>query len=91
MKQSVVHENKIENSSHRERRNHTPLLQATKVSKQYGGSKVLNNVSLNVEAGETLVILAKNKLSDHFAASPAISNGRFYLRGFANFYAIGTK
>ena len=44
-----------------------------------------------MKPGETLVVLTKNKLSDHFAASPAISNGRFYLRGFANFYAIGTK
>ena len=44
-----------------------------------------------VTPGETLAILAKNKLSDQFAASPAISNGRLYLRGFANLYAIGAK
>jgi outer membrane protein assembly factor BamB len=44
-----------------------------------------------VKPGETLAILAKNKLSDQFAASPAISNGRLYLRGFANLYAIGAK
>lgn len=44
-----------------------------------------------VKPGETLTVLAKNKLSDQFAASPAISNGRLYLRGFANLYAIGVK
>ena len=44
-----------------------------------------------VKPGETLAILANNKLADQFAASPAISNGRLYLRGFANLYAIGAK
>ena len=41
--------------------------------------------------GETLAILARNKLSDQFAASPLISNGRLYLPGFANLYAIGAQ
>jgi len=38
-----------------------------------------------------LEILAKNKLSEQFAASPAIANGRLYLRGFGHLYAIGAK
>jgi len=44
-----------------------------------------------VKPGEKLEILAKNKLSDQFTASPAISNGRLYLRGFTALHAIGTK
>lgn len=44
-----------------------------------------------VKPGETLEILGKNKLSDQFTASPAISGGRLYLRGYASLYAIGVK
>jgi len=35
-------------------------------------------------------VLATNRLEDHFTASPAISNGRIYLRGFDMLYAIGS-
>ena len=52
----------------------------------------LSGNPLAVAAGlKTLEILAKNKLSDKFAASPAIANGRIYLRGFEHLYAIGAK
>jgi outer membrane protein assembly factor BamB len=44
-----------------------------------------------VKPGETLEILAKNRLSDQFTASPAIANGRIYLRGFEHLYAVGAK
>jgi outer membrane protein assembly factor BamB len=44
-----------------------------------------------VEAGPTFKLLAKNKLPDTFTASPAISNGRIYLRGWDSLWAIGTR
>ena len=42
-----------------------------------------------VKAGPTFQQLAVNKLPDQIAASPVISNGRIYLRGFTALYAIG--
>jgi len=42
-----------------------------------------------VKAGPKFQLLALNKLPDQLAASPAISNGRIYLRGFEALYAIG--
>ena len=42
-----------------------------------------------VKAGPQFEALAVNKLPDQVAASPAISNGRIYVRGFAALYAIG--
>jgi outer membrane protein assembly factor BamB len=42
-----------------------------------------------VKAGPTFERLAENKLPDLFTASPAVSNGRIYLRGFEALYAIG--
>jgi hypothetical protein len=36
-------------------------------------------------------LLAENRLPDDIAASPAIADGRIYLRGYKNLYAIGTK
>lgn len=42
-----------------------------------------------IKAGPTYNVLATNRLEDHFTASPAISNGRIYLRGFDSLYAIG--
>jgi outer membrane protein assembly factor BamB len=41
-----------------------------------------------VQAGPKLKLLANNTLPDEFTASPAISNGRIYLRGFHDLYAI---
>lgn len=35
--------------------------------------------------------LAENHLPDQFAASPAISNGTIYLRGFDTLYAVGQR
>ena len=36
-------------------------------------------------------LIAKMKLPDTFTASPAVANGRIYLRGWNYLYAIGTK
>ena len=44
-----------------------------------------------VKAGPTFELLATNKLPDEMTASPMVSGGRIYLRGFKNLYAIGMK
>jgi outer membrane protein assembly factor BamB len=42
-----------------------------------------------VKAGPEFQLLATNQLPDQIAASPAISGGRIYFRGFEALYAIG--
>jgi outer membrane protein assembly factor BamB len=42
-----------------------------------------------VQAGPQFKKLAGNRLNDDIAASPVVSNGRIYIRGFKNLYAIG--
>ncbi|CAN5573668.1 PQQ-binding-like beta-propeller repeat protein [soil metagenome] len=44
-----------------------------------------------VKAGREFEKLAENKLPDVFGASPAVSDGRIYLRGWKDLYCIGTK
>src|SRR5262249_43698381 len=44
-----------------------------------------------VKAGPKFELLSTNKLSDETTASPVVLDGRVYLRGFKNLYAIGTK
>lgn len=44
-----------------------------------------------VKAGPKFEILFKNKIDDQLTASPALANGRIYLRGFKLLYAIGKK
>ncbi len=44
-----------------------------------------------VQAGREFKRLATNTLPDKFYASPAISGGRLYLRGWGYLWAIGTK
>jgi outer membrane protein assembly factor BamB len=41
-----------------------------------------------VQAGREFKKLATNKLPDQTAASPAVSGGRIYIRGFANLWAL---
>src|SRR5262249_40629578 len=41
-----------------------------------------------VKAGREFELLAANTLDDEFTASPAVANGRFYLRGFRSLYVI---
>ena len=43
-----------------------------------------------VKAGPEFKEVAVNKLPDDVTASPAISNGRIYLRGWKTLYAIGS-
>ena len=44
-----------------------------------------------VKAGKEFEKVSTNKLPDQIAASPAISNGRIYLRGFEYLWAIGKE
>ena len=44
-----------------------------------------------VKAGPKFEKLATNKLPDPISASPAISGGRIYLRGYGALYAVGSK
>jgi outer membrane protein assembly factor BamB len=44
-----------------------------------------------VKAGRQFEILATNDTEDPMTSSPAISNGRIYLRGFGNLWAIGKQ
>ena len=44
-----------------------------------------------VQAGKEFKKLATNKLPDTIYASPAVSNGRIYIRGYEYLWAIGTK
>jgi outer membrane protein assembly factor BamB len=41
-----------------------------------------------VRSGPKFELLATNRLPDAFAASPATSNGRIFLRGFKTLYAV---
>jgi outer membrane protein assembly factor BamB len=42
-----------------------------------------------VKSGRNFELLAVNTLDDNFTASPAVANGRHYLRGFRWLYVIG--
>ena len=63
-----------------------------RASPVYGDGKVYimsrDGTALVVKAGPKFEALATNKLDDNFTASPAIANGRIYLRGFNALYAI---
>jgi len=50
-----------------------------------------DGIATVVQAGKELKVLSESKLPDEFSASPVISNGRIYLRGFENLYCIGKK
>ena len=72
------------------RRLHSSLYRASAV---YADGKVYftardGTVSV-VKAGPAFELLAENKLNDVISASPVVSNGRIYLRGFEALYAIG--
>lgn len=41
-----------------------------------------------LNAGAKFELLAQNKMGDVFTASPAVSQGRLYIRGFSTLYAI---
>ena len=44
-----------------------------------------------LKAGKEFKLLASNKLDDTLMASPAISGGRIYIRGWKKLYAVGKK
>lgn len=44
-----------------------------------------------VKAGPSYELLARNDLGEKTYASPAISEGQIFLRGFKNLYAIGER
>jgi outer membrane protein assembly factor BamB len=44
-----------------------------------------------IEAGPEFKPVAKNAIGEKMFASPAISNGKIFLRGVKNLYCIGTE
>lgn len=44
-----------------------------------------------IKAGPKFELISENRLPDQIASSPAIANGRIYLRGWDALYAIGNK
>ena len=67
----------------------------------YSGSPVLadgkiyvtneDGLTTVVQAGPEFKVLAENPLNDYVLSSPAISDGRIYLRTSQHLYAIGSK
>ncbi len=61
----------------------------------YGDGKIYvvgrNGIGQVVQAGKEFKLLATNDLKETVYASPAISNGRIYIRTWDNLYAIGAK
>jgi hypothetical protein len=47
--------------------------------------------SVVIAAGPKFEILATNDLGDGSPASPAVANGRLYLKGARHLYCIGKK
>lgn len=64
-----------------------------RASPVYAGDKIYltcrDGTFTVVKAGRKFEELAVNRLPDQFTASPAVSGGRLYLRGFHTLYAIG--
>ncbi|MCB9938448.1 MAG: hypothetical protein H6823_09420 [Planctomycetaceae bacterium] len=48
-----------------------------------------NGVITVVKPGKEFAILSQNDMGEAISASPAVSNGRIYLRTFEALYAIG--
>ena len=61
----------------------------------YADGKILvvgrEGTMATVKPGKEPELLHKMKLPDTFTASPAVSGGRIYLRGWNNLYAVGVK
>lgn len=88
MKQNLALENQSESTRNRETWSRPPLLFASNIAQQYGESKVLNNISLEVAAGETLVILGesgcgKTTLLRILAGLQEPDNGELWMEGRA--------
>ncbi len=50
-----------------------------------------DGVTTVVAAGPKFEVLAENPLNDYCLSSPAISDGRIFIRTAQNLYAIGKK
>jgi outer membrane protein assembly factor BamB len=50
-----------------------------------------NGVITVIKPGATFQAVAKNGIGEKMYASPAISNGKIYLRGFHHLFCIGLK
>jgi outer membrane protein assembly factor BamB len=50
-----------------------------------------NGVITLIKPGPTFNYIAKNSIGERMFASPAISNGKIFLRGFQHLYCIGKK
>lgn len=61
----------------------------------YADGKIIavgrDGTMVTVKPGKELEQIAKMKLTDSFTASPVVSGGRIYLRGWNNLWAIGEK
>jgi outer membrane protein assembly factor BamB len=44
-----------------------------------------------IKAGRDLEVLARNKLEEEITSSPAVSNGKIFIRTFDALYAFGEK
>jgi outer membrane protein assembly factor BamB len=66
-----------------------------RASPVYADGKVFatarDGVTYVVKAGPTFELLATNRLGEDVTASPVILDGRVYIRGFKNLYAVGAK
>jgi outer membrane protein assembly factor BamB len=76
-------------TEHYSKRIHTAIYRASPV---YADGKVYltarDGTITVVKAGPTFEEIAVNKLPDDITSSPAISNGRIYIRGWKTLYAI---
>jgi hypothetical protein len=62
--------------------------------KTYNLNKLQQLVDLNGDSTNfdlTFNAVAKNSIGERMYASPAISNGKIYLRGFQHLFCIGSK
>lgn len=76
------------------------ILWAENLGKQYSSSVLANGlvympndlgVITVIKPGPTFEALAKNSIGERMNASPAISNGKIYLRGDKHLFCIGKK
>lgn len=72
---------------------HRTTLYRHRSSPVYADDKIYltsrNGIITVVKAGREFEVLARNDLGEPMSASPAISNGRIYLRTFHALYAVG--
>ena len=67
--------------------NSSALRRSSPTARLYHVSRDSGTISV-IKPGPEFRVLATNRLADEFYASPAVSGGRLYLRGFHALYAI---